>query len=163
MWKRIAIVALLACSLLAVEARAETELIGGVAAGKAIGGPSFDQTFFAATAGARIKTFEYAKIYTVARLNGTDGEVSEWGGKVILAGQFQSIRWLHVLIDAGILDNGFLAANGDKQIAPSVGGGIAATVAPAVTIVLYGEAIKRGASEWDKVVWIAPTWHVKIL
>lgn len=161
MFKRIAI-AVLAVAFIAVSAHAETELIGGVAAGKCIGGPSWNQTFFAATAGARIKTFEYAKVYTVARLNGTDGEDSEWGGKVILAGQFQSIPWLHVLLDAGILDNGFISSEGEKQIAPSVGGGVAATVAPAVTVVLYGEAIKRGAGEWDKVVWLAPTWHVKL-
>ncbi len=161
MFKRIVLAVLVTVGL-AVTTQAETELIGGVAAGKCIGGPSQDQTFFAATAGARIKTFEYAKVYTVARLNGSDGEASEWGGKVILAGQFQAIPWLHVLIDAGILDNGFVAGDGELQIAPSVGAGVAATVAPSVTVVLYGEAIKRGAMEWDKTVWLAPTWHVKL-
>lgn len=153
-------IALLLVALMPFTAQA-VEIIGGGAAGYCLGGPDVKATYFTATAGAMVKTFNegWTKLYTVGRYNGTELN-SQWGVKAILANKITTSGVFWWIIDAGALDGGFVNADGTDEITPSFGTGPTVVLSKFQSVSLYGECWRANASEWNKTLWITTQFHV---
>ena len=159
MLKRIGLVALVVLAF-AGEA-SSAEIIGGVTGGYTYNGPASGAPWFSATTGARLGTFNegWTKIYTVARLAGTEDD-GLWGAKAILAQKISSNGVFWWVLDAGALDGGCINSDGSDEITPSFGTGPAVALNKYMSVALYGEAWRTSGDTWGMAASLAIQAHL---